>query len=344
MKVRDTCSTVHTGGVDPLVDVLSVLEARSHVSSMLVVDADSWHLRFDAPRGWKFNAVLEGSCLLSSEGMAQPVRVRAGDCYLLTRPQAFDLGSDLGVASRPAEEIFANARDGVARYDGRHRDAAAVVETSPASDATKRFVALGGSFTFTGSAERLTNLLPPVLVLPSESPDAAATQQLIRMMDEELRAGAPGAALVSEHLAVATLVRMLRWHLAQDVHPPGWLRGLRDPVVAKALAALHEDPARAWTVASLASASQVSRSTFAQRFRNAVGTGPIEYLADWRMELAVARLQRGDQSIASIARSIGYGSESSFSNAFKRNVGTSPSRARGDRSSLRPRGRPTPAA
>ena len=104
---------------------------------------------------------------------------------------------------------------------------------------------------------------------------------------------------------------------------PGWLAGLRDPMVGQALAALHGRPADAWTVETLARAVGVSRSVLAERFTEMVGHPPMQYLALWRMQLAARRLLEGE-SVATVAATIGYESEAAFSRMFKRLVGAAP--------------------
>ena len=104
----------------------------------------------------------------------------------------------------------------------------------------------------------------------------------------------------------------------------GLLGGLADPVTARALSAMQKDVADSWTVSSLGRLCGVSRSTFAARFRQIMGTGPIEYLLHWRMALAKDELRRGSKSIGEIALAIGFQSSSAFSTAFSRAVGSSP--------------------
>jgi AraC-like DNA-binding protein len=103
----------------------------------------------------------------------------------------------------------------------------------------------------------------------------------------------------------------------------GWLAGLRDPVVGEALAALHGDPAAAWTVESLARAVGVSRSVLADRFAEMVALPPMQYLALWRMQRASRLLLEGEP-VAEVARAVGYESEAAFSRAFKKLVGEAP--------------------
>lgn len=104
------------------------------------------------------------------------------------------------------------------------------------------------------------------------------------------------------------------------------LRGLADPRLAAAIRCMHEHPGHAWTVAMLAREAALSRSTFFDRFRRAVGTAPMDYLLTWRMALAQSRLRRGQGGITEVAKRVGYGSASTFSVAFARHVGVPPGR------------------
>lgn len=185
---------------------------------------------------------------------------------------------------------------------------------------------IGGSFTFGARGQALLlDDLPTVIHVPANTSEAATVRWAIGEIETELRACAPAATLVASQLALVMLIRILRLHLARSPHPAdGWLAGLADPVSAAALRAMHARPAYGWTVAELARAAGVSRSTLAARFKRVVGTGPLEYLTGWRIELAADRLRHGDDTIATIARAVGYGSESSLSVAFKRATGQAP--------------------
>jgi AraC-like DNA-binding protein len=111
-----------------------------------------------------------------------------------------------------------------------------------------------------------------------------------------------------------------------------WLAGLRDPFVGRALSALHLNPARAWSLPSLARHVGLSRSALAERFSQFVGRPPMQYLTNWRMQLATNHLLAGRESVAAIANRVGYDSESAFSRSFKKVVGTAPSQWRRERS------------
>ena len=139
-------------------------------------------------------------------------------------------------------------------------------------------------------------------------------------------------SLVAHHLAHLMLLQVLRLHLAQGTGGQvGWFYALADPQVSAAMAAMHADPAHRWTLGELACRAGMSRSIFAQRFRERVGETPIGYLTRWRMMVAAERLAEGRLPLAEAARSLGYGSENAFNTAFKRVMGCPPRRyARGD--------------
>jgi AraC-like DNA-binding protein len=121
------------------------------------------------------------------------------------------------------------------------------------------------------------------------------------------------------------LVEVLRLHLATaPAIDHGWIGALRDPILAPALAALHADPQRKWTVADLAASAAVSRSVLDERFRHVLGRSPIRYLTDWRMHIAEDLLASTDHGVATIAHQIGYDSEEAFSRAFKRSHSIAP--------------------
>ncbi|PZV91651.1 AraC-type DNA-binding protein [Micromonospora phaseoli] len=294
--------------MDPLDDVLRLLGTTSHVSASMTAGG-SWAVGFDAPDGIKFNAVRRGRCYLRLDGSVEAIPLAAGDCYLLTHSRPYTLFSDPEAAAMPAGPIFLAATDGVAR-----------------AGVGDEFAAIGGAFRFGERArELLLDGLPTVIHVPAATAEAAALQWAIDQIDVELRQRRVGATLVAEHLAVVMLIQILRHRLASEPAPTtGLLAGLGDPVVAVALREMHRQPAHGWQVAELARAASVSRSTLAARFKDLVGRGPLEYLTGWRVELAANRLRSGDETLASIAQHVGYGSESALSVAFKRVTGHTP--------------------
>ncbi|MEV8607957.1 AraC family transcriptional regulator [Amycolatopsis sp. NPDC051373] len=297
------------GPLDPLENILSLTGARARLTARLAGHGD-WAVLFPAPPGAKFNAVLEGTCTLTVDGQA-PLTLRAGDVFLLTRPAEYVLATSPTVGVQPAAPYFHST------------PAEAALVGSPTEPVTARLV--GGSFEFDGRARQLLlDGLPPVIHLPGHAEGALTTQQMLTRIDRELRQDRLGSRIVAEQLALVMLIDLLRHHIRDATAGRGWIYGLAEPVTATALRAMHADPARHWTVQQLADTAHVSRSTLAARFKQAVGQGPLEYLTRWRLELGADRLARTDQGIAAIARSVGYGSETAFSLAFKRMTGQAP--------------------
>jgi AraC-like DNA-binding protein len=144
-------------------------------------------------------------------------------------------------------------------------------------------------------------------------------------MMQELREQQPGGVLVAQHLAHMLLVQLLRLHLEEGLSGGvGWLFALADKQMSAAINSIHDDPAHRWTLQELGKRAGMSRSTFALKFKQTVGTSPMEYLTRWRMLLAGDRLVNSSDPISAIAQSLGYESESAFSTAFKRVMGCSP--------------------
>jgi transcriptional regulator GlxA family with amidase domain len=143
-------------------------------------------------------------------------------------------------------------------------------------------------------------------------------------MVSEIESAGVGRSLALEHLAQITLVHMLRAHADETERPTGWLAALADDGVGTALRAMHGDVGRRWTLAELAAINQMSRSAFAAAFKSKVGTAPLTYLIQWRMSLARDALRGDGWTISELAVATGYESESAFSTAFRRVVGSSP--------------------
>lgn len=138
-----------------------------------------------------------------------------------------------------------------------------------------------------------------------------------------------GSALVHAKLSEVLFVETLRRYIsALPSDQIGWLAGARDQSIGKALALLHKDPARAWTISDLARGVGLSRTRLAERFRHYLGESPMAYLAQWRLRLAAGILQESDQSVAEVAEAVGYGSEASFNRAFKRQYAYPPAQFR----------------
>jgi AraC-like DNA-binding protein len=177
---------------------------------------------------------------------------------------------------------------------------------------------------------------PALRVFPSafvvRLPQGAASGWVQASVDYAATEGVPSnvsTSLVSTRLPELVLIEVLRHHLASaPAADHGWIAALHDPVLAPALALLHGDPARRWTVSDLATEVAASRSVLDERFRQVLGRSPIRYLTEWRMHLAEELLDTTDLGVVPIARRVGYDSEEAFSRAFKRAHGAAPGRWR----------------
>ncbi len=293
--------------MDPLSEVLSLLQSRHAFFGGLQAGGD-WAVYFPALEEGKFNAVVRGACWLAVEGHEQPIWLEAGDCFLLPRGRAATLGSDLSLPAIDAVELYRHAVNGMARY----------------GDAGDCFL-IGGRFAFGEEIDLLFAELPAVVVIKSVSDQASVLRWALQRLAEELASPSPGGGLMAHHLGHIMLVQVLRIYLAgEGSMASGWLRALFDPRIGAAMQAVHTDPARRWTVESLAGVAGVSRSTLALRFKQKAGLAPLEYVLRWRMLLAARALRTGHGTVSSIAQSLGYESDSAFSNAFKRLMHYSP--------------------
>ncbi len=170
--------------------------------------------------------------------------------------------------------------------------------------------------------------LPPVLLLRAGHRDRSV-DALIKLLDREFRSFAPGGRALVSRLIDAMLVCMLRhWIESAETSGQSWIGGLRDPVVARALALIHNEYASTWTLDTLARASGASRATLARNFVAAVGTTPMRFLAQRRIAVARGMLERTTMTLEEIAGDVGYGSAFSLSKAFKREVGEAPAHVR----------------
>jgi AraC-like DNA-binding protein len=181
--------------------------------------------------------------------------------------------------------------------------------------------------------EPAMRVFPPAFVV--RLPDGATAGWVQASITYSLEETAPSNASpnpISTRLPELVLIEVLRLHLATaPAADHGWLAALRDPVLAPALALLHSEPERKWTVADLAKGAAVSRSLLDERFRQVLGRSPIRYLTEWRMHLAEELLATTETGVGAVARRVGYDSEVAFSRAFKRTHGRSPSSWRADR-------------
>ena len=181
---------------------------------------------------------------------------------------------------------------------------------------------LTGTYNVEGEvSRRLLDALPPHLVLRR---DEWQTPVLGLLAAEMLRDEIGQDAVLDRLLDLLLIDAVRTWFARTEQTAPGWYRAQRDPVVAQAVRLLQESPAEAWTIGALASQTRVSRATLARRFADVVGQPPMEFLTEWRLTLAADLILDPRQTVASVARTVGYSSPYALSAAFKRVRGVSP--------------------
>ncbi len=302
---------------DPLAEIIALLRP-ARVMGKSISGAGAWGVRY-APFGHPgFCVVTDGACLLQVDG-ADPLRLEAGDFVFLPATPAFVLS---GFA--PVEP---QAIDPAAIADPHRESRHGSLEGEP--DVRM----LGGYFVFDSpDTALLVTLLPPLVHVRGEERFGV----LVRLVREEALHSRPGRDLILGRLVEVLLIEALR-AAPGDAAPAGLLRGLADERLALSIREMHRDPSHAWTVEQLAKAAALSRSAYFQRFTRAVGMPPMEYLLAWRMAIAKDILDRQDIVIEKVAERIGYSSASTFSNAFTRYVGRSPSSYARERRQVRSR-------
>ncbi|MGJ6965273.1 AraC family transcriptional regulator [Streptosporangium sp. G11] len=300
--------------MDPLSDVLTLLNVGSALSSRFEAGG-RWALRFRSYRHIKIGAIVSGACWLTIDGMPA-LRLSAGDCYLLTGGRPYEVASDLDIEPEDGHAVYLRAPN------------ITNVRYGDASDAEPTVI-VGGSITLDDmTATLLLDCLPPAVRIPADSDPARTLRPVLGMLTHETAAEPLGATVMIEHLTQILFVQALRAHLAGEENVPGWLGALNDPQIGAALTLMHQQATRRWTVADLAAEVDMSRSSFALRFKTLVGLPPLDYLLHWRIRSAAETLRAGGRTVASVAAEWGYASESAFSNAFKRVTGQPPARYR----------------
>ena len=288
-----------------------------------------------------YHVMLEGSCWALVEG-EPPMQLSAGDVIVFPHGDTHVLTSTPGMRKKPTMSMYRRPTEGHLPFTismGPTPQAAAANSAATANASAGRSAAEAAAQPATGTQARfvcgflgcdarpfnpLLTALPRVIRV---SDDAGGTlSSYVRFALAESKVPRIGGESVLGRLSELMFLHVVRRYL--ESLPPeqtDWLSGLRDQPIGRALAALHRNPARAWTLQALAREAGISRSVLAERFMQFVGHPPIEYLTSWRMQLAANQLRSSTESIAEIANRVGYESEAAFSRAFKKAVGAPPS-------------------
>ena len=269
----------------------------------------------------EYHVVTRGSCWVSivDRGNFEPVRLEEGDIAVMPHGDPHALSSRPGMRAAPIAEIFRRPAD---------ENALPFILRTGSDGPTETHLICGFFSCDVRPFNPLLASLPPFMRLGRGASNAPGglLDQFIRFATAETGNKRAGSQSILNKLSELMFVEVIRMHMDQlATDNTGWLAGLRDPLVGRALTLLHARPAHSWTLEELAAEAGASRSALADRFAQLVGYPPIQYLTQWRMQIAARRLTDRGAKVAAIAQEVGYESEAAFSRAFKKAVGRSPS-------------------
>jgi AraC-like DNA-binding protein len=274
--------------------VLRSNQLRATISSNSTY-CDNWTDPEPETEHGTFHLIDSGVCYVRSAVLDAPLRLEAGD---------------LAVFPSGAAHVLSGSPDST---------------TAPESRFTSM---LCGEFEFaTGKRNAIVDALPACFVV-RERESAMQFRQLAQLMLHEARGSSFGSRAILDKMADTLFVMAVRHHIEHAPERRGLLAALCDPRLVKALEAMHAHPEKDWTVATLAEAAHMSRTAFANHFASVLGSGPIEYLTQWRMDEARRLLADPRTSVAAVAADLGYKTEAAFRRAFKRVTGQGPGTVR----------------
>ncbi|MBA2952493.1 helix-turn-helix domain-containing protein [Nocardioides sp. MAH-18] len=256
-----------------------------------------------------FHLVTAGELVLQVDG--ETTRMGAGDIVLVPHGTGHDIVDAPGSRTVPLFDLpRAEVGD---RYERLRIDGGGA-----------RTELVCGAVSFTGlGVARLLRSLPPVLPAV-RADDLTWMRAAFEVIGAESQHPRPGSDVVTARLADILVVQAVRSWLETATPGDGWVAGLRDPQLGRALAAFHAEPGAPWTLESLAAQAGMSRSAFAARFRDLLGEPPMSYATAWRMDLAARLVRERELPLARVAERVGYQSEAAFNRAFRRAHGMAP--------------------
>jgi AraC-like DNA-binding protein len=322
-------AAAHASASDTLSDVLEAVKLTGAL--FFVVDAlTPWVAEAPAstdlapvilPRAQhvvSYHVVSEGCCWCESEGQAS-MRLESGDVLIVPHGHAYQMASRCGLRTgwtlSEALDWFRAMANGQLPF----------VVTEGGSGPERLQLLCGFLGCDALPFNPVLTALPALMKVRVHGESAHRLKSLLDFAIAESSQGKPGSRSVLLRIAELVFVEVLRSYLTTAANDSGgWLSGLRDPVVGRALAQMHAQPTRPWTLADLAHEVGASRTVLAERFTSFVGHPPMLYLTRWRMQLAASRLASGTVPVSAVAGAVGYESEAAFCRAFKKITGATP--------------------
>ena len=270
----------------------------------------------------RFHFVQRGELKVYVTNTGETLRLKQGDLILIPHgaPHALLCNEVDPLDALPLEQVLQEAGyqgDGVLIYGGE--------------DKSRDTQLLCGHFSFTGPPGRqgtghmLLDRLPPYILIQDYGEEAGAwIEATLRMIGSEIGSARIGGDLIALKLSEVLFAQAIRAHLEHQCPDDTALAGFADTRISRALTAFHQAPAQDWSVESLAREAGMSRTAFAQLFADKMETTPMQYLTDWRMQIACHGLTEARWNVADAAAEVGYASEAAFSRVFKKQVGMSP--------------------
>jgi len=298
--------------MDPLSEVFGSMRIQDAIYTRLEATAPwGFHYPGDIVPRIRFGLMVRGSGLLKFKNQRQAISLSAGDVFIF-------------ILSDEAFTIVDHPRSRVADYrELRKLEVDCVIHYGGGGAPT---TLVSGSFGMSAfEAPLISTILPRYLHLRLDQSRSHAFQSVLDLLAAETAQPGIASSRLISCLYESLFVYAIRAYISSSAAPPkGWLAAISDKHLSKAIQAMHAGIDRSWSVASLAREARMSRSAFALRFKTVLGQTPLEYLTKWRMYKAGGMIRANHLSFSDVASAIGYGSESSFSRVFRREMGVAP--------------------
>lgn len=282
--------------MDPLTSTLRLLNLRASVYFHSEF-CGNWGIHETASYRATFHRVTGGHCCMTIEDTGEQLYLKHGDLVVFTRQFRYTISS------------------AVENYDDSDDNAVGLV---------------CGYFEFDSLRNNpILDAMPEVLhISGSDIQEAGMFASILEFISLETESSQPGSDVIVDRLSEVLFIHVVRAYIQQHDIQKGMLALLVDARLSSAIRAVHENPGHNWQVSTLAQRAAMSRSSFASRFQQRSGITPMQYVTNWRMQCAFERLRQGEESVATVAESLGYQTEAAFRKAFRKHAGIGPGELR----------------